>query len=49
MSGERIKNFRVELQDQLARPIETAGEEYHVVLIIEYELDAGTKVSGGVQ
>ena len=39
----------LELQDQLARPIETAGEEYHVVLIIEYELDAGTKVSGGVQ
>jgi hypothetical protein len=49
MSGENIKNFRVELQDQLARPIETAGEDYHVVLIIEYELDSGTKVSGGVQ
>jgi hypothetical protein len=49
MSGENITNFRVELQDQLARPIETAGEEYHVVLIIEYELDTGTKVSGGVQ
>ena len=49
MSGENITNFRVELQDQLARPIETAGEDYHVVLIIEYELDSGTKVSGGVQ
>eukprot|EP01046_Picozoa_sp_COSAG06_P062719 COSAG06_NODE_14260_length_1173_cov_1.507449_2_plen_88_part_00 len=49
MSGESITNFRVELQDQLARPIDTVGEDYHVVLIIEYELDTGTKVSGGVQ
>ena len=49
MSGESITTFRVELQDQLARPIDTVGEDYHVVLIIEYELDAGSKVSGGVQ
>jgi len=49
MSGDMLSSFRVQLQDQLAQPIDTAGESYNVVIIIEYDLARGTKTSGGLQ
>ena len=46
MSGNSIAQFRVELLDQNGSPVNTAGESYNAVIIVEYELAAGTKISG---
>ena len=46
MSGNSIAQFRVELLDQNGAPVDTAGESYNAVIIVEYELAAGTKISG---
>ena len=46
MSGNSIAQFRVELLDQNGSPVDTAGESYNAVIIVEYELAAGTKISG---
>ena len=32
--------------DQNGAPVDTAGESYNAVIIVEYELAAGTKISG---
>ena len=46
MSGNSIQSFRVELLDQNGAPVDTAGESYNAVIIVEYDLPAGTKISG---
>ena len=46
MSGNSIQSFRVELLDQNGAPVDTAGESYNCTIVVEYELAAGTKISG---
>ena len=36
----------VELLDQLGQPVDTRGESFNAVIIIEYDLPGGSKVAG---
>ena len=46
LSGTSLSTFRVELLDQLGQPVDTRGESYNAVIIIEYDLPGGSKVAG---
>lgn len=46
LSGTSLSTFRVELLDQLGRPVDTRDESYNTVIIIEYDLPGGSKVAG---
>jgi len=46
LSGTSLSTFRVELLDQLGRPVDTRDESYNAVIIIEYDLPGGSKVAG---
>ena len=46
LSGTSLSTFRVELLDQLGQPVDTRGESFNAVIIIEYDLPGGSKVAG---
>ena len=48
LSGSTLSSFRVELLDQLGRPVDTRNESYNCTIVIEYDLPDGTKVAGSL-